>query len=162
MIVNTLTSESLLAARQGPQAAAEFQRILDQRGIVVSEPHRRVARLQPGRAFALSGDKTKIRSALLTVNGYHLAVFRLRNYRLRAEGAGRAEVVSLKTSDIDSQRTVFQVQYMIWDEPSARTKAWLLRCGSRSRHSVISLTQNEGISKVFNRGLTTTEDLSGV
>jgi hypothetical protein len=78
-----------------------------------------------------------------------------------------ARCLSLKTSVVDSQRTVSQaqsmiVQYMIWDEPSARTKASLLRCGSRSRHSVISLTQNEGTREVFNSGLTTTEDLSRV
>jgi len=78
-----------------------------------------------------------------------------------AEGQ-RAELVSLKTSDIDSQRTVFAVQYMIWDEPSARAKASLLRWGSRSRQSVTSLTQNEGMREVFNWGLTRIEDLSGV
>ncbi len=55
--------EALLAARQGPQAAAEFQKILDHRGIVVSDPIGALARLQLGRAFALSGDKAKARSA---------------------------------------------------------------------------------------------------
>jgi tetratricopeptide (TPR) repeat protein len=48
-----------LAARQSTEAAAEFQKILDHRGIVVSDPIGALARLQLGRAFALSGDKTK-------------------------------------------------------------------------------------------------------
>jgi DNA-binding winged helix-turn-helix (wHTH) protein len=55
--------EALLAARQGSQAAAEFQKILDHPGIVVSDPIGALARLQIGRAFALSGDKPKARSA---------------------------------------------------------------------------------------------------
>jgi tetratricopeptide (TPR) repeat protein len=48
-----------LAARQGAEAAAEFQKILDHRGIVVSDPIGALAHLQMGRAFALAGDKTK-------------------------------------------------------------------------------------------------------
>ncbi len=55
--------EALLAAHQGPQAAAEFQKILDHRGIVVSDPVGALARLQLGRAFALSGDKSRAKSA---------------------------------------------------------------------------------------------------
>jgi eukaryotic-like serine/threonine-protein kinase len=55
--------EALLALHQGPQAAAEFQKILDHRGIVVSDPIGALAHLQLGRAFALSGDKTRARSA---------------------------------------------------------------------------------------------------
>ena len=46
----------LLAAHQGAEAAAEFQKILDHRGIVVSDPIGALARLQLGRAFVLSGD----------------------------------------------------------------------------------------------------------
>jgi tetratricopeptide (TPR) repeat protein len=52
-----------LAARQGAEAAAEFQKILDHRGIVVSDPIGALARLQLGRALALSGDKTKAKTA---------------------------------------------------------------------------------------------------
>jgi eukaryotic-like serine/threonine-protein kinase len=51
--------EAYLAARQGAEAAAEFQKILDHRGIVISDPIGALARLQIGRAFALAGDKTK-------------------------------------------------------------------------------------------------------
>ena len=56
--------EAYLAAHQGAEAAAEFQKILDHRGIVVSDPIGALAHLQLGRAFALSGDKTKAKSCL--------------------------------------------------------------------------------------------------
>ncbi|MGI8745372.1 MAG: protein kinase domain-containing protein [Bryobacteraceae bacterium] len=52
-----------LAARQGAEAAMEFQKILDHRGIVVSDPIGALAHLQLGRAFALSGDKAKAKTA---------------------------------------------------------------------------------------------------
>jgi hypothetical protein len=52
-----------LAAHQGAEAAVEFQKILDHRGIVVSDPIGALAHLQLGRAYALLGDKTKARSA---------------------------------------------------------------------------------------------------
>ncbi len=52
-----------LAAHQGAEAAAEFQKILDHRGIVLSDPIGALAHLQLGRAYALSGDKTKAKSA---------------------------------------------------------------------------------------------------
>jgi hypothetical protein len=52
-----------LNAHRGVQAAAEFQKILDHRGIVVSDPVGAMARLQLGRAFALSGDKAKAKTA---------------------------------------------------------------------------------------------------
>jgi len=54
--------EAHLAAHQGVAAAAEFQKILDHRGIVVSDPVGALARLQLGRAFALAGDPTKART----------------------------------------------------------------------------------------------------
>jgi len=52
-----------LAAHHGAEAAAEFQKILDHRGIVLSDPIGALAHLQLGRACALSGDKTKAGSA---------------------------------------------------------------------------------------------------
>jgi tetratricopeptide (TPR) repeat protein/predicted Ser/Thr protein kinase len=55
--------EAYLAAHQGAKAAAEFQKILNHRGIVVSDPIGALAHLQLGRAFALSGDKTKAKTA---------------------------------------------------------------------------------------------------
>jgi DNA-binding winged helix-turn-helix (wHTH) protein/tetratricopeptide (TPR) repeat protein len=55
--------EAYLAAHHGAEAAAEFQTILDHRGIVVSDPIGALARLQLGRAFLLSGDKAKAKTA---------------------------------------------------------------------------------------------------
>ena len=55
--------EAYLAAHQGAEAVAEFQKILDHRGIVVSDPVGALARLQLGRAFVLSGDRTKAKTA---------------------------------------------------------------------------------------------------
>jgi eukaryotic-like serine/threonine-protein kinase len=52
-----------LAAHQGAEAAVEFHKILDHRGIVVSDPIGALAHLQLGRAYALPGDKTKAKSA---------------------------------------------------------------------------------------------------
>ncbi len=55
--------EAYLASHQGAEAAAEFQKILDHRGIVASDPSGALAHLQLGRAFVLSGDKMKAKAA---------------------------------------------------------------------------------------------------
>jgi eukaryotic-like serine/threonine-protein kinase len=55
--------EAYLAARQGREAAAEFQRIIDHRGIVLCDPIGALAHLQLGRAYALSGEKAKAKTA---------------------------------------------------------------------------------------------------
>jgi tetratricopeptide (TPR) repeat protein len=55
--------EAYLAARQGQQAAIEFQKILDHRGIVISDPIGAVAHLQLGRAYVAAGDKPKAKTA---------------------------------------------------------------------------------------------------
>ena len=52
-----------LAARQPAEAAAEFQRILDHRSIVLVDPMDAMARLQLARALALSGDTVKAKGA---------------------------------------------------------------------------------------------------
>jgi tetratricopeptide (TPR) repeat protein len=52
----------LLAAKKPLDAAPEFQKIIDHRGIVVSDPIGALARLQLGRAHALSGDLVKAKS----------------------------------------------------------------------------------------------------
>jgi DNA-binding winged helix-turn-helix (wHTH) protein/tetratricopeptide (TPR) repeat protein len=54
--------EAHLAAHQGAEAAIEFQKILDHRGVVGSDPIGALAHLQLGRAFALVGDKTKAKT----------------------------------------------------------------------------------------------------
>ena len=58
-----LRGNAYLAAHQGSAAAVEFQKIIDHRGIVANQPIGALAHLQLGRAYALSGDKNKARSA---------------------------------------------------------------------------------------------------
>jgi tetratricopeptide (TPR) repeat protein len=55
--------EVYLASGQGTQAAAEFQKILDHRGIVATDPIGALAHLQLGRAYAQSGDTAKAKAA---------------------------------------------------------------------------------------------------
>jgi serine/threonine protein kinase/tetratricopeptide (TPR) repeat protein len=55
--------QAFLAAHQPAEAAAEFERILDHRSIVLVDPMDAMARLQLARALALSGDATKARRA---------------------------------------------------------------------------------------------------
>jgi tetratricopeptide (TPR) repeat protein len=55
--------EAYLAAGRGQEAAAEFQKVLDHRGIVLADPIGALAHLQLGRAYAVSGDMTKAKSA---------------------------------------------------------------------------------------------------
>ena len=52
-----------LALHQGTQAAAEFQRIVDHRGIVVTDPVGALAHLQLGRAYWMTGNKAQARAA---------------------------------------------------------------------------------------------------
>jgi eukaryotic-like serine/threonine-protein kinase len=55
--------QAFLAARQGSEAAAEFQKILDHRGIVLNAPIGALAHLQLGRAYAMQGDTAKAKAA---------------------------------------------------------------------------------------------------
>jgi eukaryotic-like serine/threonine-protein kinase len=55
--------EAYLAAHKGSEAAGEFQKILDHRGIVLNEPIGALAHLQLGRAYAMQGDTAKSRGA---------------------------------------------------------------------------------------------------
>jgi tetratricopeptide (TPR) repeat protein/predicted Ser/Thr protein kinase len=52
-----------LAAHNGTAAAGQFQRILDHPGITVNFPLGALAHLQLGRAYAMSGDTAKARTA---------------------------------------------------------------------------------------------------
>jgi class 3 adenylate cyclase/Flp pilus assembly protein TadD len=54
--------EAFLAAHQGSAASAEFQKILDHRGIVFNEPIGVLAHLGLARAYALQGDSAKARA----------------------------------------------------------------------------------------------------
>jgi eukaryotic-like serine/threonine-protein kinase len=55
--------QAYLAAGKSIEAAQEFQKILDHPGAVVSDPVRTMARLQLARAYALSGDTFRAKSA---------------------------------------------------------------------------------------------------
>ena len=55
--------EAFLAAHRYAEATAEFQKILDHRGIVGADPIGATAHLQLGRAFALSGQHDKAKAA---------------------------------------------------------------------------------------------------
>ncbi len=55
--------EAYLAAHQGSEAAVEFQKILDHRGVVFDEAIGALAHLGLARAYALQGDTAKARAA---------------------------------------------------------------------------------------------------
>ncbi len=54
--------EAYLAARQGPEAAGEFQKILDHRGVVLNQPVGALARLGLARAYVLEGERERARA----------------------------------------------------------------------------------------------------
>ena len=58
-----LRGQAFLLAHRGLEAAAQFQRILDHRGILFADPVGAVARLQLARALVLSGDTAKANTA---------------------------------------------------------------------------------------------------
>jgi eukaryotic-like serine/threonine-protein kinase len=60
-----LRGQAYLLARKGNEAAAEFQKIVDHRGIVLNSPVGALAHLGLARAYALQGDKAKAGSAYL-------------------------------------------------------------------------------------------------
>ncbi len=55
--------DALVAGHKYAEAIAEFQKILDHRGIVGADPIGALAHLQLGRTFALAGDPVKARRA---------------------------------------------------------------------------------------------------
>ena len=58
-----MRGEAYLDAKQGREAAAEFQKILDNRGIVASDPIGAFAHVQLGRAWHAAGDDDKAKAA---------------------------------------------------------------------------------------------------
>jgi hypothetical protein len=58
-----LRGEAYLAARQGGEAAAEFEKILNWRGVVLNEPIGPLAHLGLARAYAMQGEIAKARAA---------------------------------------------------------------------------------------------------
>jgi eukaryotic-like serine/threonine-protein kinase len=55
--------EAYLALHQGADSATEFRKILDHRGIVVSDPIGALAHWQLGRAYAMQGDTANAKAA---------------------------------------------------------------------------------------------------
>ena len=58
-----LRGQAYLLAHNGTAAAAEFQKLLDHRGIVLNFVTGSLAHLQLGRAYAMTGDSTKAKAA---------------------------------------------------------------------------------------------------
>jgi eukaryotic-like serine/threonine-protein kinase len=58
-----IRAEAFLMAKQGKEAAAEYQKILDHRGVVINGPIGALAHLGMGRAYALSGEPAKAKIA---------------------------------------------------------------------------------------------------
>ena len=58
-----IRGEAYLAAGRGQEAAAEFQKVLNHRGIVSADPIGALAHLQVGRAYVVSEDITRAKSA---------------------------------------------------------------------------------------------------
>ena len=54
--------EAYLAAGKGPEAAREYQRLIDHRGIMIGDPVSVLARYGLARSYALSGDASNARS----------------------------------------------------------------------------------------------------
>src|SRR5262249_12224260 len=54
--------EAYLLAHRGAEAAAEFQKLVDHRGLVGNSPTGALAHLQLGRAYALMGDNTRAKT----------------------------------------------------------------------------------------------------
>ena len=94
--------QAYMAAHQGAEAAAEFQKILDHRGIVVSDPIGALSRLQLGRAFALSGDKTKSKAAYRDF----LALWKDADTDIPILKQAKAEYAKLQTAAIATKLTI--------------------------------------------------------
>jgi len=60
---NYLRGEAYLKLGDGVKAAAEFQRILDHRGVAATDPRYSLSHLNLGRAYVLQGDAAKARTA---------------------------------------------------------------------------------------------------
>ncbi len=69
------TCKAYLAVHQDGEAGAEFQKILDHRGIVLNSPIGAFAHLQLARAYAMQGDSAKAKAAYQAP--LHLIPFRL-------------------------------------------------------------------------------------
>ena len=58
-----IRGEAYLAAHRGSEAAAEFQKMLDHKGLMGQDSVCALAHLQIGRAYAMQGDSAKAKAA---------------------------------------------------------------------------------------------------
>jgi tetratricopeptide (TPR) repeat protein/predicted Ser/Thr protein kinase len=84
--------EAYLVARQSSEAASEFQKILDHRGIVQNEPIGALAHLGLARAYAMSDDTAKARAAY----GNFLALWKDADPALHILKEAKAEYAKLQ------------------------------------------------------------------
>jgi eukaryotic-like serine/threonine-protein kinase len=63
VLPNYIRAQAYLKTRQGPEAAAEFQKILDHRGLCLTAPECSLSHLGLGRARVLTGDNAGARTA---------------------------------------------------------------------------------------------------
>ena len=63
MSADYVRGEAYLAMRRGPEAAAEFEKIIEHQGAVLNEPIGALAHLGLGRAYALAGNREKAKAA---------------------------------------------------------------------------------------------------
>jgi DNA-binding winged helix-turn-helix (wHTH) protein/tetratricopeptide (TPR) repeat protein len=56
-------AEAYLAEHKGAEAAVEFQKIIDHKGLLASDPLGALAHFELGRAYAIAGDRTKAKMA---------------------------------------------------------------------------------------------------
>ena len=89
---NYVRGLAYLAARQPAEAAAEFQRMLDHRSIVLVDPIDALARLQLARALALSGDTVKAKSTYSDL----LTLWKDADAKIPMIDAARAEYARLR------------------------------------------------------------------
>jgi eukaryotic-like serine/threonine-protein kinase len=87
-----MRGQAYLALRQGPQAAAEFQKILDWPGVAVNEPIAALAPLGLARSYALAGDSAKSRASYNTF----LTLWQSADPSIPILLAAKSELASLK------------------------------------------------------------------
>jgi tetratricopeptide (TPR) repeat protein len=102
--------EAYLAAHQGTEAVAEFQKIIDHRGIVVSDPIGALTLLQQARALALSGENGRAKAAYQNF----LALWKDADPDLLILKQAKAEYAKLKSAK--EARALTGVQILAGDE----------------------------------------------
>jgi hypothetical protein len=89
-----------VAAREGAAAAAEFQKILDHRGVVANDPIGALAHLGLGRAYALQ-------AGISVAAGFSQA---------HATPTGRAQGVPPSQEALAKARTAYQDFFVLWKD----------------------------------------------